>query len=66
MAEKNLTNVMEFDENTGKYYKSKVKMEHIVIVSEPGGEYLHHFVPPEATTEDKPAKQIAKVIVDWL
>ena len=34
---KNVTNVLEIDEATGKYYQSRVKMEHIVVVSEPGG-----------------------------
>ena len=40
--------------------------EHIVYTKEPGGEYLFHFTPPEATTKDKPAKQTAKVIVGWV
>ena len=36
------TNVMEKDEKSGRYYQSRVKMEHIVVTSEPGGEYLFH------------------------
>ena len=63
---KNFTNVLECDENTGKYYQSRVKMEHIVVVSEPGGEYLFHFVPPSATKEEKAAKQVAKKIVELI
>ena len=63
---KNWTNVMEKDEETGKYYQSRVKMEHISVTSEPGGEYLFHFVPPEATKEIKAAKQTAIKIVEWL
>ena len=63
---KNWTNVMEKDESTGKYYQTRVKMEHIVVTSEPGGEYLFHFVPDEATKEIKAAKQVALKIVDWL
>ena len=63
---KNWTNVMEIDEETGKYYQSKVKMEHIVVMSKPGGEYLFHFVPEEATKEEKAAKQVANKIVDWI
>ena len=61
---KNWTN--EIDEETGKNYKTKVKMEHIVAVSEPGGEYLFHFVPEEATKEEKADKQVANKIVDWI
>ena len=57
---------MEKDEETGKYYQSKVKMEHIVVTSEPGGEYLFHFVPDEATKDEKPAKKVANKIVDWI
>ena len=41
-------------------------MEHIVIVSEHGGEYLFHFVPPSATKEEKAAKQVANKIVKWV
>ena len=63
---KNWTNVLEKDEETGKYYQSRVKLEHIVVVSEPGGEYLFHFVPPEAMKEEKPAKQVANKIVGWV
>ena len=63
---KNWTNVMEKAESTGGYYQSRVKMEHIVVTSEPGGEYLFHFVPDEATKEIRAAKQVAINIVDWL
>ena len=63
---KNWTNVMEKDEKSGKYYQSRVKMEHISVTSEPGGEYLFHFVPPEATKHIKAAKQIAIKIVEWM
>ena len=56
---KNWTNVIEIDEETGKYYQSKVKMEHIVVVSEPGGEYLFHFVSEEATKEERAAKHVS-------
>ena len=63
---KNWTLVMEKDEETGKYYQSKVKMEHIVVTSEPGGEYLFHFVPDEATKDEKPAKKVANKIVEWI
>ena len=63
---KNWTKVMEKVEETGKFYQSQVKLEHIVVTSEPGGEYLFHFVPEDATKEEKAAKQVANKIVDWL
>ena len=50
---------MEQDPETGKFYQSRIKMEHIVITSEPGGEYLFHFTPAEATEQIKAAKQTA-------
>ena len=36
------------------------------MTSEPGVEYLFHFVPDEATKDVKAAKQVAVKIVDWL
>ena len=56
---KNWTKVMEKDEETGRYYQGQVKMEHIVVTSEPGGEYLFHFVPEEAPKDEKAAKKVA-------
>ena len=47
-------------------YKYKVKLEHIVVTSEPGGEYFFHFVPEEATKYDKAAKQVSTKIVQWI
>ena len=41
-------------------------MEFISVTSEPGGEYLFHFNPPEATKSVKAAKQIAIKIVEWI
>ena len=63
---KNWTNVMERDDETGKFYQRKVKMEFISVTNEPGGEYLFHFNPPEATKTVKAAKQIAIKIVEWI
>ena len=63
---KNWTKVVEKDEVTGKNYQKMEKMEHIVVTSEPGGEYLFHFTPDEATKENKAAKQVAIKIVEWI
>ena len=63
---KNWTNMMQRDPETGKYYQYKEKQEHIVVTSEPGGEYLFHFVPEEATQFAKASKQVATKIVDWI
>ena len=38
----------------------------MTIVSEPGGECRHHFTPDEATLGNKPVKQEAKKIYDWM
>ena len=37
-----------------------------MVTSEPGGEYLFHFVPDEATEDEKPAKKVANKIVHWI
>ena len=63
---KNWTNVIEEDPETGKFYQSRVKMEHIVVTSEPGGEYLFHFTPAEATDQIKAAEQTTIKLFDWI
>ena len=41
--------------------KNKIKEEHYSVVNEPGSNYLFHFTPETATTEESHAEQIAKV-----
>ena len=41
-------------------------MEHIVVTSEPGGEYLCHFTPAEATDQIKAAEQTTIKLFDWI
>ena len=41
-------------------------MEHIVVTSDPGGEYLFHFTPAEATDQIKAAEQTAIKLFDWI
>ncbi len=43
-----------------------IKEEHYTVRSEPGGKYLWHFVPEEATKERKHAEVIADHLVNWL
>lgn len=42
------------------------KEEHYTVVSEPGGNYLFHFTPNEATKGSTAAEQIAKSFVTWM
>ena len=63
---KDKTMVRTFDRETGRYHVRIKKENHVTIVSEPGGEYRHHFTPDEATPGSKPAKQEAKKIYDWM
>ena len=40
--------------------------EHYTVVSEPGGEYIFHFSPPESDKTASAAQQIARCLVDWM
>ena len=42
-------------------FPAKIKEEHYSVVNEPGSNYLFHFTPETATTEESHAEQIAKV-----
>ena len=53
-------------EGCEKQFPGLIKEEHYSVCSEPGGSYLFHFVPEEATDKKKHAEIIADHIVDWL
>ena len=57
--------MMEIEGST-KQYPGMIKEEHYAVCSEPGGKYLWHFVPEEASGQRKHAEIIADHIVDWL
>jgi len=57
--------MMEIEGST-KQYPGMIKEEHYDVSSEPGGKYLWHFVPEEASGQRKHAEIIADHIVDWL
>ena len=63
---KDNTKVLLYNETTQRYHQRIVKEEHITVTSEPDGSYRMHFTPPEATPANKPAKQVAVVLHDWL
>ena len=46
-------------------FPAKIKEEHHSVVNEPGSNYLFHFTPETATTEESHAEQIAKVWFAW-
>ena len=60
------TKTMMEIEGSDKQYPGMIKEEHYAVCSEPGGEYLWHFVPEKATDQKKHAEIIADHIVDWL
>ena len=47
-------------------FSAKIKEEHYTVISEPGSNYLFHFVPEKATKEEHHAEKIAKVTFTWL
>ena len=60
------TKVMLEMEGSSKRFPGLIKEEHYSVCSEPGGRYLWHFVPEEATEKRKHAEIIADHLVDWL
>jgi hypothetical protein len=53
-------------EDSNKQYPATIKEEHYTVCAEPGGRYLWHFIPEEATSEKKHAERIADNLVQWL
>ena len=53
-------------EDSDRQFPGLVREEHYSVCQEPGGKYLFHFVPDEATTTKKHAEIIADTIVQWL
>ena len=60
------TKVMLEMEGTTRVFPGMVKEEHYSVCSEPGGKYLWHFTPEEATVKKKHAEIIADNLVEWL
>ena len=61
-----LTNVMMQADGSHQLFSAKIKEEHYTVISEPGSNYLFHFVPEKATKEEHHAEKIAKVMFTWL
>jgi hypothetical protein len=53
-------------ESNGKLYPSVLKKCHYTVTSEPGGQYVHHFTPEDATDEIPAPKQTALCLNDWV
>ena len=60
------TKVMLVCEDSDKNFPGLIKEEHYSVCQEPGGKYLFHFVPDEASNKKKHAELIADKLVDWL
>ena len=53
-------------EGSDQVYPIIQKEEHYSVVSEPGGQYLFHFTPPEADENQKAAEKIAIELFNWM
>lgn len=53
-------------EGSSKKFPGLIQEEHYSVCSEPGGKYLFHFVPEEASKKRKHAEVIADQILAWL
>ena len=60
------TKVMLECEDSEKQFPGLIKEEHYSVCEEPGGRYLFHFVPGEATSGKKHSEILADQIVEWL
>ena len=63
---KDSTKVMLEAEGSERQFPGLIKEEHYSVCKEPGGNYLFHFVPKEATETKKHAELLAEDIVGWL
>ena len=63
---KDSTKVMLEAEGSERQFPGLIKEEHYSVCREPGGNYLFHFVPRDATETQKHAELIAEDIVNWL
>ena len=61
-----LTNVMMEVDGSDQLFPAKIKEEHCTVISEPGSNYLFHFVPEKATKEESHSEIIAKVMFNKL
>ena len=63
---KDNTNVLLEIEGNKQKFPGMIKEEHYTVCSEPGGKYLFHFTPEEASKQRKHAEIIANHLVAWL
>ena len=60
------TTVLMEIEGSKQKFSGVIKEEHNSVCSEPGGQYLFHFTPEEASQQRKHAEIITDHLVDWL
>ena len=60
------TKVMLEMEGLSRMFPGVIKEEHYSVCSEPGGRYLWHFIPEEASENKKHAEIIADHLIEWL
>lgn len=65
-GKKDKTKVRFEVEGSDKVYMGIQKEEHISMCKEPGGDYLHHFTPGNATKDTPPAKVVALGMTGFL
>ena len=53
-------------EGVSRMFPGLIKEEHYSVCSEPGGRYLWHFIPEEASENKKHAEIIADHLIEWL
>ena len=63
---KDLTKTLMTIDGSARKYPATIKEEHYTVCAEPGGKYLCHFTPKEATKNMKHAEIIADNIVKFL
>ena len=65
-SRKDNTITLKQDESTGTYRKRIIKEAHMSVTEEPKGRYLTHYTPDTRTKSNKPAKQCAIGLYDWI
>ncbi|XP_065684537.1 uncharacterized protein LOC136096891 [Hydra vulgaris] len=63
---KDLTLVLEQNPLTNKFHMRTIKEEHITVTCEPDGRYLTHYTTPKAILPNKPAKEAAFALYNWM
>ena len=63
---KDLTKTMFKVDDSDQQYPGVIREEHYSVCMEPGGHYLFHFTPDEASKNVKAAEVIANHLITWM